>query len=247
MNEIRIKLRSEKGASISFALLLFLVCAVTGSVILAAATAAAGRLSRLVESDQRYYSVTSAAKMLKADLDNKTVQVVRTEISETTKTYDYNDKEIDSSEDNNKDPAVITIDGKVVDNSYKPDSILAYAAYIMMGLSSSNQFPDFTIEASGGGESSYPALDVLVHVTLEEDGTISLVLKSGDGSSDRDVFSMKMNLQVDQTQKTDVRTETGTPKEVDARSYQITTKQTKITTTDYTWKLTGIETIVSGS
>ena len=246
MNEIRIKLRSEKGASISFALLLFLVCAVTGSVILAAATAAAGRLSRLVESDQRYYSVTSSAEMLKADLDNKTVQVVRTEISETTKTYDYNDKEIGSS-DNNKDPAVITIDGKVVDNSYKPDSILAYAAYIMMGLSSSNQFPDFTIEASGGGESSYLALVALVHVTLEEDGTMPMSLESRDGSPDRDVYSMKMTLQVDQTQKTDVRTETGTPKEVDVRSYQITTKQTKITTTDYTWKLTGIETIVSGS
>ncbi|NLC32861.1 MAG: hypothetical protein GX781_06145 [Clostridiales bacterium] len=41
------KLRSRTGASISFALLLFLVCAVLCSVILTAATAASGRMSSL--------------------------------------------------------------------------------------------------------------------------------------------------------------------------------------------------------
>lgn len=58
------KLRSNQGASMLLALLLFLVCAVVGSVVLASATAAAGRMSELAEMDQRYYAVTSAAELL---------------------------------------------------------------------------------------------------------------------------------------------------------------------------------------
>ena len=57
------KLRSSKGASLTFALLAFLVCAVISAVLLASASAAAGRLSGLAEADQRYYAVTSAAQL----------------------------------------------------------------------------------------------------------------------------------------------------------------------------------------
>ena len=59
------KLKSQSGASITYALLLFLVCAVVSSVILAAGTAASGRISQAVETDRRYYAVTSAARLLK--------------------------------------------------------------------------------------------------------------------------------------------------------------------------------------
>lgn len=71
MNSLRKKLTSQSGASITYALLLFLVCAVVSSVVLAAGTAASGRMSQSVESDQRYYSVTSAAEYLKKQLDGK--------------------------------------------------------------------------------------------------------------------------------------------------------------------------------
>ena len=72
MNRIRQKLTSQSGASITYALLLFLVCAVVSSVVLAAGTAASGRMSKSVENDQRYYAVTSAAELLKNQLDGKT-------------------------------------------------------------------------------------------------------------------------------------------------------------------------------
>ena len=62
------KLASESGASLSFALLLFLVCATVGGVVLAAGTIASGRFSELVKMDQRYYSVTSAAQLLESEL-----------------------------------------------------------------------------------------------------------------------------------------------------------------------------------
>ena len=72
---IKKKLKSQNGASISFALLLFLVCAVLSSAIIVAGTAAAGRLSRLAEADQRYYAVTSAAGLLSRDIGGRTVTV----------------------------------------------------------------------------------------------------------------------------------------------------------------------------
>ena len=64
MRTIKNKLNSQRGASLTFALLLFLVCAVVGSAVLVAGTAASGRMSRIAEMDQRYYSVNSAARLL---------------------------------------------------------------------------------------------------------------------------------------------------------------------------------------
>ena len=64
MNRIRKKLASDRGASITFALLLFLVCAVVSSIVIVAATTASGRMSKLADMDQRYFAVNSAAQLL---------------------------------------------------------------------------------------------------------------------------------------------------------------------------------------
>lgn len=64
MQAVRNKIRSRRGASLTFALLLFLVCAVVGSVVLTAGTAASGRLAELAESEQRFYAVNSAAELM---------------------------------------------------------------------------------------------------------------------------------------------------------------------------------------
>ena len=76
--KIQAKLKDQTGASITYALLLFLVCAVVSSVVLAAGTAASGRMSKSVENDQRYYSVSSAAGYLKNLLDGKECVVKKT-------------------------------------------------------------------------------------------------------------------------------------------------------------------------
>lgn len=73
MNKIKKKLNSERGASITWALLLFLVCAVIGSVVLTAGTVAAGRISQQAVSDQRYYCVTSAVQLLIDKIDGETM------------------------------------------------------------------------------------------------------------------------------------------------------------------------------
>lgn len=72
---------SERGASMSMALMLFLVVTVVASVVITAATAVSGRYSQLAEADRTYYNVTSAAELfwdkLKESDGSATVEVVR--------------------------------------------------------------------------------------------------------------------------------------------------------------------------
>ena len=83
------KIKSKKGASITYALLLFLICAVVGAVVLAAGTAAAGRFKDLVKSDRRYYSVHSAAELIGSQFAGRTVTVERSETVTKNTTTDY--------------------------------------------------------------------------------------------------------------------------------------------------------------
>ncbi len=86
MNAIKNRIRSREGASITFALLIFLVCTIISSVVIVAATASAGRMSQVAEADQRYYAVTSAAELLRSVFDGQPVNVkyVRTDTKTTT-------------------------------------------------------------------------------------------------------------------------------------------------------------------
>ena len=85
------KIRSRSGASIAIALLLFLVCAAVGAVVLTAGTAAAGHASQQVEMDRRYYSVLSAAELVRDQLDGQTYTIVRTKTDTVTETWTYGD------------------------------------------------------------------------------------------------------------------------------------------------------------
>lgn len=76
MKSVIRKLQSQTGASLSFALLLFLVCTVISSIAIVSATAVSGRVSEMTDMDQRYYSVTSAAELLRALVDGKEVTIV---------------------------------------------------------------------------------------------------------------------------------------------------------------------------
>ena len=73
------KLKSNTGASIAAALMLFLICAVLGGSILAAASVSGGRLSKRADMDRRYYGVTSAAELIADTLAADPVRIVRTE------------------------------------------------------------------------------------------------------------------------------------------------------------------------
>lgn len=93
INAVKRKIKDKTGASITFALLIFLVCAVISSAIIVAASSAAGRMSQMAQMDQRYYAVTSVAKLLKGEIDGKTVFVTSdsTDQDEYVVRYDYED------------------------------------------------------------------------------------------------------------------------------------------------------------
>lgn len=86
MNAVQRKLQDRSGATLTVALLFFIMCAAAGSVILAAATTSTGRLSQLQASDQNYYAVVSAAKLLRDEIDGQTIGVKQTETKTTTVT-----------------------------------------------------------------------------------------------------------------------------------------------------------------
>ena len=62
------KCTSTSGASLLLALLFLLLCGLTGSVVLTAASVSSGRLSNLKKNEQSYYTVSSAAKLLKKEI-----------------------------------------------------------------------------------------------------------------------------------------------------------------------------------
>jgi len=124
MNRLKKKIRSQTGASLTFALLLFLVCAVVGSVVLTAGTAAAGRMSKITESDQRFYNVNSAARLLIELIDGKTVTIIETIDKSNNSTYKYGDG------------------SAVYPNSF--DSIVNHAAYNYVQNAGNVSFSDLT-------------------------------------------------------------------------------------------------------
>lgn len=96
MNEVQRKLYDRSGATLTVALLFFIMCAAAGSVILAAATTSTGRLSQLQASDQNYYAVVSAAKLIRDEIDGQTISVGQTE-TKTVTTIRKEKKEKDES------------------------------------------------------------------------------------------------------------------------------------------------------
>lgn len=69
---MRKKLQSRSGASIVFALFIFLFCAFVGASILVIASTTTGELSDKQKNDQAYYTLTSLADYLSGELTNTT-------------------------------------------------------------------------------------------------------------------------------------------------------------------------------
>lgn len=74
MNNIITKLQSKRGVSIMLALLLFLICILAGTAALTAARANIGRHKYMRESQQQYLAVSSAAKLIREQLDGMEIR-----------------------------------------------------------------------------------------------------------------------------------------------------------------------------
>lgn len=180
MNRICSKLRSGKGASITFALLLFLVCAVLCSVIITAASTASGRMASMAVSDQRYYAVTSACSMLKEMIDGETVTIRKEEGSDDASLFILSGVEAAQS----------TSAGLPINNSdFKSDSIVYIAAY-RFNKSLHDQF-DFDI--TGTGDTAGATCKAKMKVT--ESGDIIITVYKTDKANNP--FTMEITFTAD--------------------------------------------------
>lgn len=261
------KLRSQTGASITFALLLFLVCAVLCSVIIVAATTSAGRMSGIAEADQRYYAVSSAAELLQALIDGKTVSIVKVEKSWTTTTYSSGvitgtepapvpDGEIASATYIVPDKKASEIDETtdLVDSNmigglgFSIDSILEDAAKNVNDAATlNNRYLALTSTFYSSVGLDYDALAVTISEKLDTDGNITLTIYNAknakrEDSTVGDRYTLILPFGVDRSESTNTKTENVSSTAVSDTEYTVVTKTTKTTITTLTWQLTGIKT-----
>ena len=263
LRKLHNKLRSRRGASITFALFLFLICATVGSVVLAAGTAASGRLSQTPETDQRYYAVSSAAELLRGALDGQTTTSVRTTVSNVRTGYSStgsatgSELNVGTGFSENKPNITYTVNGKApTANVTQFDSFIDEAVYKLMLSHISRKMQeqgaadpitdplssDFTSTLSVTVKEGAVALDdltVTVEETLTPEGQLTLLLKNGSGS---DVFTMKLVFKGAVTTDVSTKTTHGTPVS-NGSGYTITDTTTETVTTTVNWSLASLETV----
>ena len=182
MQAIRNKIRSRRGASLTFALLLFLVCAVVGSVVLVAGTAASGRMSQIAEMDQRYYSVNSAARLLIELMEKYEIRAQKKEVAAP-----------ESGDDSTDTEYVYLINGKTEDQA-KTDGLHYELALEIAKRIETNDLSQITLSLSPETTPTGAKLDVSVVGTLSASGDLEYVVmnKVADGSTDNKQYKITL-------------------------------------------------------
>lgn len=245
------KIKSQKGASITFALLLFLVCAVISSIVIVAATAVGGRASQMAELDQRYYAVNSAAELLRDVLEQQTVTVTTgTKTVSTVQTV----KGIETVTPGTPVPItpIITVKNDPVDIDASSDasSFLVAAARNLVGLST--EFNSLTLTATGPGITDASVLNVVMVPSPIVDRKLSIKV-SNDNTSGKGTYTLELTFKADIVQNSNTRTSYGTPVPVvesgkvvdDAFTKEKTVEDTMVST--ITWKLIDLKTDASAT
>lgn len=194
MNAMKNKIKSQRGASITFALLLFLVCSVVSIVVVIAGSAAAGRLSERAETDQRYYAVTSAVELLCDDFKGMTVKVEYSKKSADPKpaasgvtVTSVTDKS--GSTKNTKDPKIAVL-----------TAVSTKLVQMIGGLEPENG--TYTLTAAGGPEKS--ALDCTIKEYVKKDGRVIFEVsnKAAAGAAKQNTYALQAVFQANISQST---------------------------------------------
>lgn len=173
MRPVKMKLRSSRGASITYALLIFLVCAVVSSIVIVSASTAGGRMSGLKETDQRSIAATTAARQLQEKLDGKSVKFT---YNKADNSYTLVSCEPSDANDILKGAswAVLSKGTYTRENPWKAEIKTWDATYTCnITPSLNNGLLDFTITASGGTarSSGIYTLDIIFTPNLKEPET----------------------------------------------------------------------------
>ena len=177
MRTLKRKLNSQRGASLTFALLLFLVCAVVGSAVLVAGTAAAGRMSKIAEMDQRYYSVNSAARLLIELMETDMIYYRVEEPAGGTQSYIFYNIDQDSEEEETE--VKIT----------SPTLALEIAEQ-SLGISETKEW----LSLSVSGTDADASLAVKIQETLSPNGDVVFAVSNVEGTDKYTITLYFMNV-----------------------------------------------------
>ncbi len=170
LNGIRRKLKSETGASITFALLLFLVCAVVGAAVLVAGTTASGRMSKIAENDQRYYAVNSAARFLVDTIQEKRLEVKKIETADT-------------------DGTDVETEYLVDDNPFSDDAITSIPVEAAYWLGYLRETPlsgpkDLKLKLATTDSDYKDSIEVSIEETINTDGSLKFEIRNSGDQTD---------------------------------------------------------------
>lgn len=202
VNYLHKRLKSERGASLSFALFLALVCAAVCSIVLAAATASSGQFAKLGQFDQRYYSVSSAAGLFQSELDsNGQVSYPFTEVSS------FSREERSGEADTQVDLTITKPDNRPSSTNNKLSFLYGITEYALYGQNGAGANPakpfDPTWWDSAVGSKGYQTItysvtpsisgssnmNVDVEARLHDDWSVEVVLSS-QATDPKDAYSL---------------------------------------------------------
>lgn len=227
LHKLKQKLKSQTGASITFALLLFLVCAVVGSAVLVAGTAAVGRMSKVAEMDQRYYAVNSAARLLVDQIagEKNTATIMNIESLESTS----------DAEDTDTVFGFYYLDKtgtmKEIDDGSTEFNIQQEAAYWLTKNDSpprEKKTLHLTATATAPGVTDSDHLNVDIEETIDVDGGLTLLIKSKkDAMKNNGQYSLELKFNLAKSKVVDE------------------TEKQRITTYKYTWNVQNLRVVGS--
>jgi len=90
LSNLKNKIRSNKGATLVFALFALIVCVMISAVIISTAFSNVGRIKNTQSEEQDYLSVSSAVKLFKDSLEGDSVSYEETRVSTTEVVCDSN-------------------------------------------------------------------------------------------------------------------------------------------------------------
>ena len=90
LSQAKAKLNSKRGVSVMLALLLFLICILSGTAALTAAGSNIGRYAYIRETQQQYLAVSSATRLIKDQLEAASDNLSVVFIDATHREYSYN-------------------------------------------------------------------------------------------------------------------------------------------------------------
>ena len=186
MKRICEKLKSSRGASILFAILVFMLCILAGTSALTAASANAGRYTHLEEDQRKYLSVASAIKMFKSEFAGKTFEASFTHTKTESwywKTGDDGTKVLNETEKENLTTTEETEGGVV--HKFVNEYLEQYFISMIPGAFTDPDepapvMPETRLKISGNGKLADALTDV--YVTLEIDavsGDLIFTFSSG--------------------------------------------------------------------